>query len=264
MSNVKKYVTVNPISFAVEGLTLRASAYMPEGKGPWPVALLLHGFSDDRNEMGLFVDIGRELASRGIAVITYDRAGHGESDGVFFDTSVSKDVRQAKQIVEQISRLSWADMHNFHEVGLSLGAVIASLLAAEGSVQPRSLTLISNAAAFADEIRGGHIQGAPTSVIETQGYFDFWGMKMGPAMIEDAKAIDIYPRAAKFGGKVLILHGTKDFIPIRYAEKYKEIYGDRAELLVREGAGHGFRSVPDEQFALQRITDFITACADLV
>ncbi len=65
-------------------------------------AVLFHGFGGNRIDFsGFVVQMARELASRGLVVVTYDRAGHGESDGTFFDTTVSGDVEDALQVVEQ-------------------------------------------------------------------------------------------------------------------------------------------------------------------
>ena len=101
---------MEPAVFTVEradgtSLTLRGTRYLPEGfseDGHSPVAVLFHGFGGNRIDFsGFVVQMARELASRGLVVVTYDRAGHGESDGTFFDTTVSGDVEDALQVVEQ-------------------------------------------------------------------------------------------------------------------------------------------------------------------
>ena len=44
---------------------------------------------------------------------------------------------------------------------------------------------------------------------------------------------------ARRAGKVCILHGSRDsIVPMWCSERYKETYGDRAELTVIEGENH--------------------------
>ena len=257
---------LQPISFAVEGLTLRGSVYEPEGgiqpAQTCPTAVLFHGFGGNRIDVsGFIVEMAKALSKTGLVVITYDRAGHGESDGEFFDTCVSLDVRHAVEVVRQVSELDFVDPTNLHFGGLSLGAVIASLTAAACNPQPRSVVMCSSAAVFVDEIASGKIQGRSLDTLKTQGYFDFIGMKMGPAMVNDAHDIDIYAKAAGFGGRVLLMHGTNDFVPLSYAQRYKDLYGDRAELIVREGADHGWATVPDREFVMSHAAAFVSGQA---
>ena len=143
---------MEPAVFTVEradgtSLTLRGTRYLPEGfseDGHSPVAVLFHGFGGNRIDFsGFVVQMARELASRGLVVVTYDRAGHGESDGTFFDTTVSGDVEDALQVVEQARHMSGCDPDNLHFAGLSLGAVICTLLAPKVLGSPsRSLCVL--------------------------------------------------------------------------------------------------------------------------
>jgi pimeloyl-ACP methyl ester carboxylesterase len=249
---------VVPFQTHADGCCLRGAQYLPDGSGPFPTAVLFHGFGATHVEFSsLFVALARRLASAGIAAIAYDRAGHGDSDGDFYDTSVSRDVRHAHDALATIAELDGVDAENLHLVGMSLGAVIASVVAAETDLPLRSLTMWSTAAVFADEIRGGTLQGRSLEPLDTQGYFDFLGMRLGPAMRDDALTFDVYGRAARYPGPVRLLHGTDDFVPVSYAERYLEIYGDRAGLIVVDGADHGWAHVPQRDILLSRTTEFI-------
>ncbi|MFC6357165.1 alpha/beta hydrolase [Luethyella okanaganae] len=256
---------IQPFQTAVDGLCLRGTHYVPSLSNPSPTAVLFHGFGNSRVETTrLFVTLARQLAANGIGVIAYDRAGHGESDGEFFDTSVSLDVRQAHQVLAAIADLDAIDAGNLHLVGMSLGSVIASIVAAESALPLRSVTMWSTAAMFADEIRGGTLQGKSLGTLDSEGYFDFLGMRMGPAMREDAVSFDVYGRAAAYAGPVRLLHGTADFIPLSYAERYLQIYGHRAELIVVDGADHGWTQVPQRDLVISHTVDFISQAARMV
>lgn len=249
---------IRPFQTTVDGLCLRGTQYAPSPE-PGPTAVLFHGFGNSRVESTcLFVALARELAAHGIGVIAYDRAGHGESDGEFFDTSVSLDVRQAHHVVAAVADLDAVDADNLHLVGMSLGSVIASTVAAESSIPVRSVTMWSTAAMFADEIRSGFLQGQSLERLDSEGYFDFLGMRMGPAVRDDAVSFDVYGRASGYSGLVRLLHGTADFIPLSYAERYLQVYGDRADLIVVEGADHGWAQVPQRDLVISHTVDFIS------
>ncbi|MDQ4501568.1 alpha/beta fold hydrolase [Sinomonas sp. ASV322] len=255
---------IRPFQTIVDGLCLRGTHYSPPPPEPGPTAVLFHGFGNSRVETTcLFVTLARRLAATGIGVIAYDRAGHGESDGEFFDTSVSLDVRQAHDVLAAIADLDDVDAGNLHLVGMSLGSVIASVVAAESALPLRSLTMWSTAAMFADEIRSGTLQGRSLETLDSEGYFDFLGMRMGPAMRDDAESFDVYGRAAAYAGPVRLLHGTADFIPLSYAERYLQVYGERGELIVVEGADHGWAQLPQRDQVIAHTGDFISRHATL-
>ena len=251
----------HPFEATVDGLHLRGTCYLPEGVGPFfPTAILFHGFGSCRIEVsGAFVALARQLAASGVAVVAYDRAGHGESDGEFFDTSISCDIRHAHAVIETIARLGFVDAARLHLVGISLGACVAAVLAAESPLPVASLTLWSVAGLFVDEISSGFLQGRSLASLETQGYFDFMGMRMGPAMRDDALRFDLYGRVATYAGPVLIMHGDADFVPVRYAERLRDVFGPTSRLEVVAGADHGWAQVPHRELVIARTVEFITS-----
>jgi pimeloyl-ACP methyl ester carboxylesterase len=255
---------IRPFEARVRGLTLRGSQHLAEGAGPRPTAVLMHGFGGSRVETtGVFVALARRLAAEGIGVVAYDRAGHGESDGEFLDTTVTGDVADARQVLDAVRALPEVDADDVHLVGMSLGAVVASVVAAEEGAGIRSLAMWSTAAVFVDDIRAGTIQGRSLASLDADGWFDFAGMRMGPAMRDDALGFDPYARAAGYRGPALLLHGTDDFVPVDYARRYLEpdALGDRAELVVVEGADHGWAQLPQRDEVIARTVGFVRAHA---
>lgn len=249
---------VQPIELTIRDRVLRGAHHVPAGEGPFPTAVLHHGFGAQRTEVSRsFVVLARALTARGVAAVAMDRAGHGESDGDFASTTVSGDIVDAIETLHRIAGLDAVDEADLHLVGMSLGSVIASVVAAECGREIRSLTLWSPAAVFVDEIRSGHLQGESTSEVGRQGYFDFQGMRLGPGFFEDAVEFDVYGRARGYGGPVRVLHGDRDFIPASYAERYRSVYGERLEYTLVAGADHGWDHVPVREILLAETTSFI-------
>ncbi|GAA3026731.1 alpha/beta hydrolase [Microbacterium dextranolyticum] len=259
-------MNVQPFATEVRGLTLRGTHYLPGDPSPTgPVAprttaVLLHGFGGSRVETtGVFVTLARALVAAGIGVVAFDRAGHGESDGEFFDTTASGDIADTRDVLAAVRALPEVDADDVHLVGMSLGSVIAAAVAAE-EADVRSLTMWSTASVFVDDIRAGQIQGRSLAALDAPGgFFDFFGMRMGPAMRDDALGFDPYARAAAYRGPALLLHGTADFVPLRCAERYTQadVFGERAELVVVEGADHGWAQLPQRDDLIARTVSFI-------
>lgn len=242
------------------GVLLRGTLYIPAATGPSPAVVLHHGFGAQRMEGFLaFVQLARTLAAAGFVVAALDRRGQGESDGEFFDLSVEQDIIDAAAMHDHVAALPIVDRESVHSVGMSMGAVIASIAATQTRVPVRSLTMWSVAALWAEEVRSGTLQGRPLDVLETQGYFDFYGLRLGPRIVREAESFDPYERAAGYSGPVRVLHGEEDFVPEHYAARYRTVYGDRMTYTVVPGADHGWGNVPVREMVIDETRRFIEA-----
>lgn len=251
---------VEPFSTTVRGLELRGTRYRPPGQDPTPTTVLFHGFGASRVEgTRLFVTLARSLVAAGTGVVAFDRAGHGESDGEFFDATVSQDVEDSGHVLDAVTALPGVDADDLHLVGLSPGAVVASVVAADRPTGVPSVPMWSTAAVFAVEVRGGALQGRPLDVLDEQGFFDVLGQRLGPALREDARGWDPWARAHGWGGPTSLLHGTEDVVPLACARRHldDDVLGDRAELVV-EGADHGWARLPQRDTVVAATVDSTT------
>ncbi len=234
---------IEPFTCTVDGLTLRGSLHAPPGAGPFPAVVLFHGFGGQRMENGrLFVDLARALVALGFVVLAWDRAGHGESDGEFFDTTVTRDVCHARAVIAALAVRDDVDESNLHLVGYSLGAVVAITTAASSERSLRSVTLWSTASIIVDDARAGALLGVPLTELDERGFMDMSGQRLGPALAADVLPFDPYCAAAPYPGAVLLIHGDADFVPVSCATRYADAL-TTAEVLVVEGADHGWGTV---------------------
>jgi len=117
---------------------------LPRGKGPFPVAVLLHGGCWDASKGDLrdTAPLAEALAARGIATwnIEYRRTGNpgGGWPGTF------KDVAAATDYLAVLARTQPLDLHHVAMVGHDVGAQLALWVAA----RPKLKDAIAGAMAF--------------------------------------------------------------------------------------------------------------------
>jgi 3-dehydroquinate dehydratase type II len=204
-----------------------ADIRVPDGTGPFPVAVLLHGgfwrHQWTRDTMdGLAVD----LALRGFltANVEYRRVG---KDGGW--PATLDDVLAA---VDAVTSRTDADAGRVALVGHSAGGHLALLaadhLAARGA-PPLAVSLggITDLEAALDEDLGA---GAAAGFL-------------GEAPAEEASPIHRAPGSFP----VVLVHGEDDDrVPVSHARAYARVAGDEAETIVVEGAGHFGVLDPDD------------------
>ncbi|MBD9726340.1 alpha/beta hydrolase [Streptomyces caniscabiei] len=233
--------------FRHNGLTLRSTVHIPEGATGtrWPTAVFVHGFTSNRIELPNFVAMSRLLQANGVASIRFDLSGHGESDGDFFGVTMSGEIAETRAILRSARALDFVDPDRIGLVGMSMGGVVAGVVAAE-EAGIGALCLWSPAAVAPFEIGSGYLKGRSLAAeVEEKGYFDADGHRMSPALIEGIAGLDVYGRSSGYSGPVHILHGDKDdIVPLEYVRRYLDHYGGNAELEIVEGADHAWGSVP--------------------
>ncbi len=217
---------------------------LPEGFDPasdrCPMVILMHGIfsSKDYNPVPA---IAKGLAWAGIASIRFDFNGHGKSEGRMQEMTVEKEIADAMAVWQYVKSLPYVS--GIGLLGHSQGGVVASMTAgrlAERGEAPAGLVLIAPGSVIKEACQGGKFFNARFDPADPPEYIRCWGfMKLGREYLLSTQQLDIYGSASAYGGPVRILHGTRDgIVPMWCSERFKEIYGDRAELVVIEGENH--------------------------
>lgn len=243
------------------GLTLRGMLHIPDQHaGKIPFVILFHGFCDDRNEINfVHTELSRRLCEKGIGSVRFDFAGSGESDGRFEDMTVSGEVADGLAILDYVKALDFVDKERIALHGLSMGGCVASIVAGERNSDICALSLWCPAPDVVYNMKSKTLCGTDVSRIEEQGCADYEGLKVGLGFYQDALALDPYAIAAKFTKRVNLVHGDEDVTAsIKCSERYKEIYGDRAEFLVVHGAEHRFKSFAYRNARMDSAMQFLT------
>lgn len=231
-----------------DGLRIYGKIAFPKGEGPFPLVVFSHGFGASRvYDSGM----GDEFTERSIAFAAFDFCGGGpgsQSDGSMLDMSVLTEAADLNAVLDYVRGLGKVDVERVFLMGSSQGGYVSSCVAAERPCDIRGLVLNFPAFCIGDDAlaRLSDAGLGPESIPEqtTVG-----PMTVGRRYVEDAISVDVYARIADYPGDVLIVHGAQDqIVPLRYSQKAAAVYGDRAQLVVLDGMGHGFRSAPPECF----------------
>ena len=227
---------------------------LPDGEGPFPVALLLHGFTGMRHELPvlgtedtMFSRAARWLGERGVASLRIDFRGSGESDGAWEDTTFSGQISDAIAALDYLEMLEGIDGDSISIIGLSQGGLVGAA-AAGRDARVSNLVLwsaVSNPVMSYgillgyDTLLSGAAAGDEVTTIELP-----WGAETslrGP-FFEDIFLVDPVAEIAGYGGPLLVIVGERDttVTPMPQAGQVFLDYHQGAEDLVVLDGDHVF------------------------
>lgn len=191
-------------------LKLPATLALPEGSGPFPAVVLVHGSGpQDRDEtVGAntpFKDIAEGLAKRGIATLRYVKRTkqYPQSAVVTVKEEVIDDALSALALARRQSRV---DPKRVFLLGHSLGGYIAPRIA-QGDPAVAGVVLLAANARSIEVLAGEQIQylGAPPEVLSK--------LKQAapPSYWKDLESYDPVASARQIAKPFLILQGERDY-----------------------------------------------------
>lgn len=247
------------IELEYKGQILRGMEHVPERREGErvPAVILYHGFTGTKLEPHrIFLKICRALEGMGIACFRFDFLGSGESDGNFEEMTVSGEIAEAGAILDRVKRDPRIDPERVTLLGMSLGGLVASVLAGERVQDVHKLVLLAPAGEMYLLIKD-MIDGV-LAMPDLQVY-DFNGNLIGRPFAEDLKTLNVFARAKGYTGDVMIVHGTKDpTVPYQVSLAYQaQSYEGRALVHLIEDADHTFNKTVWERDVIGKICDFL-------
>ena len=214
--------------------TLRGVLHLPDGPGPAPVVVLLHGFTGHHVEdHRLYVQMGRHLAAAGYAALRVSFYGSGDSDGTFADFTIHTQVDDAAAMLDWLEAQPGINASRIALLGLSLGGAVAALLA--GRDARIRAAVFWNAAGLPRE----HFNDIPQRGIHA-GIVG--GLQVGEQFVTSFHETDVAGALAGYAGPGLVIQATSDeVVSVREAETLRQALGERGTLHLVLGADHAFR-----------------------
>ena len=194
-----------------------------------PLVIICHGFVGSRIGVDrLFVKTARELAADGCMVIRFDYIGCGESSGHYGAEGLESMIAQTRSVLDYGLDCEDVDPSRVTLIGHSLGGAVALQTAARDR-RVKNLILWSAVGYPFNDIVNITGRDVYNEAVKS-GTADYLGYSFTPAFFESLAAGQPFQEALKFGGDVLVIHGTSDdIIPVDYAFLYQKVFWMRPE-----------------------------------
>ncbi|MBI4469433.1 MAG: alpha/beta fold hydrolase [Acidobacteria bacterium] len=175
---------------------------------PSATALFLHGFMSDRTGEKA-IRFRDALAPAGLAYVTVDFSGHGESSGSLAQLTGSRLLEDVAHVVEQLGLPGRALVL----LGSSMGGWAASWYAALHPEQVSACILLAPAFAFGELLRS-EMSRVQLAEWEKQGWIDYTTplgtARLGYNLLRDLDRYPVEMLAGALRTPTLILHGMRD------------------------------------------------------
>lgn len=236
------------------GQNIVGTLAMPDGDGPFPVVLLLHGFTGMRHELPvlgtedtMFSRAARWLGERGVASLRIDFIGSGESDGAWEDTTFSGQIADAIAAIDWLEMQEGVDGARISVLGLSQGGLVGAGVAGRDA---RVSNLVLWSAVASPPVSYGILLGHDTVLAaastgdEVTTIMLPWGVEtaLKGHFFEEIFLVDPVAEIAGYGGPLLVIVGERDttVTPIPQAGQVFLDYHEGAEELVVLDGDHVF------------------------
>jgi len=110
-------------------VTLSGTVYLPDGDGPHPAFVFLHGAGPDTRTAFTMTRYAREFAKHGIAMLLYDKRGTGKSTGNWLDSDYSDLANDAVAGIELLVTRKDINPKHIGVIGASEGGWTGPLTA---------------------------------------------------------------------------------------------------------------------------------------
>jgi pimeloyl-ACP methyl ester carboxylesterase len=235
------------VRFTCAEATLAGTLYLPAGEGPFPAAVWVHG-SGQAARLGFGGEVVPGLVRAGIAVLSYDKRGVGESEGNCCPGDTGDFDLLAADAAGAVAALLARPEVDPARIGL-IGASQAGWIVPWAAVRSGHVAFVAladgPAVSYGEERlysrltgeEGGHPRGLSTEEIATQL------AAAGPSGFDPA------PYLAQLTVPGLWLYGGADLsVPVDQSvavlERLRDEPGKDFTVVVFPGAGHGLLDVP--------------------
>ena len=223
-----------------KGLKIATLLNRPEGDGPFPLLIILPGFTGYKEHVR-FVAMTEALSSVGIGTVVFDPTGYGESEGtVENDYRFSNYVEDAQAIFDYVSELGWVDKDQIAVLGESMGGVQALVLAKNNQANVKALVLVSSPIIMgSDEDLKGKYRSWKEDGFTKRKSSRYGEFTVPYSFIEDARKWDGMKYLEGLNVPLLVMWGTNDLKVSPHITKqlYDAAEGPK-ESIILDGADH--------------------------
>ncbi|MFC1864661.1 alpha/beta hydrolase [Chloroflexota bacterium] len=225
------------VEFRSEGYKLIGNLNCPYEKAP--CVLLCHGIASSKDSEK-WLTFAHNLEDEGYAALRFNFRGCGWGDewseGDFQDTTLTNRVKDYKAALDFLVSTGKVDASRLGVIGSSFGGL--TIIAAN---DPRPKTYVALATPYK--------LGTSPVMLESfreKGYYEYPGAeeprmsRIKETLYDDLESYDMAEAIKKIKHPLLIIHGSKDAIPVSDARILYENANEPKKLEVIEGGSHIF------------------------
>jgi dipeptidyl aminopeptidase/acylaminoacyl peptidase len=114
-----------------ENLQLSGMLLIPEGEGPFPTVIIIHGSGTSRRNSVWYLSVAQHLQQHGIAVLLPDKRGSEKSEGKWLGASFEELATDTISAIEFVKHQEILEYSTIGVLGMSQGGWIAPVVAAK-------------------------------------------------------------------------------------------------------------------------------------
>ena len=114
-----------------QNLALGGLLFVPEGDGPFPAAVVIHGSGTSRRDSGWYLTLTQHLQNSGIVVLLPDKRGSEDSEGNWRTSSFEDLATDTRAAIEHLREQLSVPISGIGVIGMSQGGWIAPLVASQ-------------------------------------------------------------------------------------------------------------------------------------
>jgi len=201
------------------------------------ITILCHGIRGNKNERVSFIPLTEELQRNNINSFRFDFRAHGESSGIDYEMTVTKEVQDLERTIDMLKSKGFKE---FILLGPSFGASIISLLDYSKYNCVKSLICWYGAIDYLATIEEeSFFAQDKKKIAEEKGYFTTVSkssgrtFRFGKDLYDEVYSLKPYEDLIKLEKPILFVHGIiDDMVPYQLSEKISKMCKDsRLELI---------------------------------
>lgn len=233
-----------------QGLMMGGLLFVPEGQGPFPAAVIIHGSGTSRRDNGWYLTLTRYLQANGIVVLLPDKRGSEKSEGDWRAASLEDLATDTEAAIAYLATRSGPSISTVGIIGLSQGGQIAPIVAARTTQVGYVVNIVGAAIPMHDllvyeEAHNLREFGVLPGLAEVLAYPAAWSVRMRQSEFWNAVGnFDPRPYWRDVSVPSLVLYGQNDSnVPsIESAEALRALGNGNIDVKIYEGSGHALES----------------------
>lgn len=256
----------------IQDINLGGMLFIPEGEGPFPAAVIIHGSGSSLRANGWYLTLTKYLQDNGIVVLLPDKRGSESSEGDWRTASFEDLATDTLAAIDFLMNQNLVELSHIGLIGLSQGGRIAPIVASGSEDIAYLVNVVGGALPAFDSLRYEEVYNlqemgilpgfsnvlafGTTRILTDITKRDFW---------DAVGNFDPLPYWNELSINALVLYGENDTnVPSEEsAQILRSLHKPNIEVIIFEGSGHALEDPEGKgnsifrEDAMNQIRDFI-------